>query len=144
MKAHVIPAIPFSSLFPRSAQVQPQVPAAPLILPNPTVDRLVAHHPLTFTLSPPNDLLWAETFPKHGLNRCKFRRPMPPVPAGATCSSARLFHRVCGSIVTIMHGLISLHLTIQRATMPPKMTRHLCQPHTLPPHRGNLIPLLGA
>jgi len=138
------PAIPFSSPLPGPAQMQPQCPAAPLIRPNPTVDCLVAHHRLPLMLAPPNNLLRAEPLPDHGLNGRKLRRPIPQVPAGSPLSPARLLHRVRRPIVTIMCGPIPLHLPIQRATMPPKMLRHFRHPQTLPPHRRNLIPFLGA
>jgi hypothetical protein len=87
------------------------------IRPNPPVDRFVAHHLLPLTLSPPDDLLRAESLPDHGLNGRKLRRPIPQVPAGSPLPSARLLHRVARPIAAIMRRLIPLHLPIQRATM---------------------------
>src|ERR1019366_2458932 len=72
-----LPPIPFSPPLPGPAQMPPQRPAAPLVPPNPTVDRLVAHHSLSRTLAPPNDLFRAEFLPDHDLNGPKLRLPIP-------------------------------------------------------------------
>src|SRR5579859_6104982 len=142
--AAVISPIPLAPALPGSPQVPPQVPFTSLIPPNPTIDRLVAHHPLPLKSSPPNHLLGAKALPNQCLNGLKLHRPIPPVPPGTLPSSASFLHRMTGTITAIMHRLIALHLPIQCATMPPKMNRHLCHPHMLPSHGSNLITFLRA
>src|ERR1022692_3104493 len=140
----IVTAITLSPLFPGSAQVPPQGPTAPFVSPNPAVDGLVAHDPLPLKLSPPNHLFGTKSLTNQRLNRPKFRRSKLVVPTGSSFSSARFLDRMAGAIAAIMHGLIPLHLPIQRATMPPKMFRHLCHPHMLLSHCAKLITFLRA
>src|SRR5476651_1813465 len=69
--AAVIAPIPFAPLFPGSPQVSPQGPATPFVLPNPTVNRLVAHHGLSLKLSSPHNLLGTEPLANQAFNRRK-------------------------------------------------------------------------
>src|SRR5271170_8125248 len=67
--AAVIAPIPFSPLFPRSPKVFPQSPATPFVLPNPTVDRLVAHAGLSLKLAPPHNLFGTKPPANQAFNR---------------------------------------------------------------------------
>src|SRR5207247_18153 len=104
----VISPITLSPPLPGSSQVLPQGPFTPLIPPNPAVNRLMAHHPLPFTVAPPNNLLRTDSLPDQRLNGPKFRWPISPVPPRAAPSSAGFLHRVAGSIAAIVHRLIPL------------------------------------
>ena len=142
--AAVITPIPFPPLFPRSTQVFPQGSATPFVLPNPTVNRLVAHHGLTLKLAASHNLFRAKPLANQACNRRKLLRPIKPVPPRSSLASAGFLHRMAGAIAAIMGGAIPLHLPIQRARLAAKMFCHLCHSQTLPPQRGNLITFLRA
>ena len=140
----IIPSIPFALQFSRSPQVFPQAAATPFVLPDPTVNRLVAHHGLALKRSPPHNLFGAELLANQVFNRRKFLRSIKPVPPRAVLSATRFLHRLVGPIPPIMRRLIPLHLPIQRATMPPKMFCHLAHPKILAAQRRQFITFLRA
>ena len=140
----VVSPIPFAPLLSRSPQVFPQAAATVFIRPNPTVNGLVAHHRLPRKLAASHDLFRTKPLANQGFNRCKRRRPIPPVPPGALLPSTGFLHRMTGAITPIMRRLIPLHLPIQRATMSAKMFRHLRHPKILPAQRRQLITFLRA
>jgi hypothetical protein len=142
--AAVIPPIPFPPLFPGSPQVSPQGSATSFIGPNPTVNRLVAHHRLAIKLAPTHNLFGTKPLANQRLNRPKLGRPIKPVPPRSALSATRFLHRMRRPIVAIIHRTIPLHLPIQRATMPPKMFCHRCHQQSLLPHRGYFIAFLRA
>src|SRR5215471_7055312 len=104
----------------------------------------MTHDRMPFKPSPPYDLFGTKPLANQCRNRAKLQRPISPVAAGSSGSATGFLHRMKGTIASIMHRLIPLHLPIQRATMPPKMLCYLGHPDVLPPHRGDLITFLRA
>ena len=140
----VVSPIPFSALLPGASQVFPQTAATTFILPDPTVNRLVAHHGLALKRSPPHNLFGTKPLANQAFNRRKLGRPIKPVPPRSALASARFLHRVARPISPVMRRLIALHLPIQRATMPPKMFCHLAHPKILAAQRRQFITFLRA
>ena len=122
----------------------PQRPAAALVRPNPTVNGSVAHDGLPFKLfAAEQSCSGLNPLRIQRLNDPKLRRPISPIPARATLSSAGFLHRMARPIAVTGTYLISL-LTSRYNVLRcrPRCFAISATQQTLSSHRGNFITFL--
>ena len=142
--AAVIAAIALAPALVRAAQVGPQVAAAFFVLPDPEVDRLVAHDGPPEAAQSPDDLLWAPAASQQSYDELEVPRSEAGVAPGPTSAATRHLHRKGRSIGSIVRSGVATQFSINRAAMSPQNRRDLRVRTAGLPQRRYLIPFLRA
>ena len=108
-----------------ATQVGPEVAAAILVLPDPEVDRLVAHDGPAESAQSPDDLFRTPAAPQQSNDECEVLRPEAGIAPGAAAPSARHLHREGRSVGSVVRRGVATQLPVDRAPVPPQYRRNL-------------------